>query len=418
MKKVVVDIFDISYEGAGVGRFDEKVVFVPKTLLKEKVEAVIVKEKSNFSIGELSNIVVPSEKRTVPRCPYFEKCGGCDFQHCDYENEKKIKTQILERELRKIGCETAVDFESGDRFGYRNKLKLEIVDGKVGYYKAKSHEFFEIEECCIATKEINKAIKLVKEFLLNNNLKGVKSVYIKQVEKEIGVCFLFDKEQRFKDKKLKKIEIFEEISLFFAYGDVLESDSVRIYCVKGNKTFQKKVDNVVFQYDISAFNQINDKIAEKMYEFVVDKTKGKRVVNAYSGQGFLTYLISKNANFVYGIEYQKSAHDCAEKLMECLSEYKIENICGKVEDCLEKIILRDNIDVLVLDPAREGCKKEVLDTILKSKVEQIIYISCNFSTLMRDVKLLRNGYSIDTIKIYDMFPCTANMETIVVLKKI
>lgn len=418
MEKQIVDIFDISYEGAGVGKNNGKVVFVPKTLEGERVEVEKIKNTSSFSLAKLVQVVDESKDRIVPKCPYFSECGGCDFQHCNIETESKIKQDILKKELKKVGFSGEIGFVASDkRFFYRNKIKLEVKGGKIGYFKAKSQDFFAIKECPIATEEINKTIPIVEEFLKENKFKGLKSVYIKQVEDDIGVCFLFDKNCKKDVKNLKKIEIFDKKSLFFAFGDVLENNSTQIFGVFGNQKLLKNIDGHNVEIDISAFNQINDNVAEKLYNLVEDLTANKRVVNAYSGQGLLTYLISKKAKFVYGIEYQKTAHESAEKLKKLNENYKIENVCGKVENCLSEILLRDRIDLIVLDPAREGCDKNVLNEILRCNIEKIVYISCNFATLTRDLKVLTQKYAIESVKIFDMFPCTANMETVVILGK-
>ena len=141
------------------------------------------------------------------------------------------------------------------------------------------------------------------------------------------------------------------------------------------------------------------------------------MINAYAGQGALSVMMAKIAKFVYGIEVQQSAHRQAEKLKDCIEEYKIENICGKVEDKISSILQRDFIDLIVLDPSRSGCERSVLKEILKNNIETIVYVSCNFSTLVRDLTELKKNYNIDCVKIFDMFSCTANLETVVVLSK-
>jgi len=418
MKKVNVKIEDISYEGAGVGRADGKVVFVPKTLVGEEVEAVVTKETTSFAIGQLSGLLKPNSNRIEPACPYFAICGGCDFQHCSYKDEVEIKKELVKEEFAKIEIIEGVEFEpSEDRLWYRNKIKLEVENGKIGYYKNKSHDFFEITSCPIATKEINSMLPIIKEFIFENKFVGLKSVYVKQVEKKLAVCLLFLKNAKKQQKNIKKLEKFDKNSVFFAYGDVLEDNKTEIYCLYGEGKLTKKIAENNIEIDVGAFNQINSKVASKMYDDVLKLVDNKRVINAYSGQGLLTYLIAQKAKFVYGIEYQKSAHLAAEKLKELISDYKIENVCGKVEENIGPILLRDKIDLIVLDPARKGCQKEVLDSILGSGIDEIIYISCKYSTQVRDIKILKEKYKIDSVKIFDMFPNASNVETMVFLRK-
>lgn len=151
MRKEIVDIFDISYEGSGVGKISGKVAFVPKTLIGEKVLVELRKENENFVQAELKDVLVSSEMRILPKCPYFQVCGGCDFQHCDYDEELTIKKEILNRELNKAGFDGDIKvFKCSDRYNYRNKIKFDVLSlDKIGFYKAKSKEFFEVDECPI-----------------------------------------------------------------------------------------------------------------------------------------------------------------------------------------------------------------------------------------------------------------------------
>ncbi|MBP3619943.1 MAG: 23S rRNA (uracil(1939)-C(5))-methyltransferase RlmD [Clostridia bacterium] len=416
--KNIVEIFDMSYEGAGVGKLEGKVVFVPKTLVGDVVEIKKEKETRSYILGRVLSYQKSSADRIVEKCPYFEKCGGCDLQHCAYEMELRVKKNVVLREFQKIGYNGEVGIvASENRFGYRNKIKLEYVGGKLGFFEMKSRRLVEIERCEIADERINLSIGKISDFLKNNSFEFLKSVYIKVIENSVGICFLFEKNVKNAIKNAKKLEILKEFSVFCAEGVVLESNETKIFHIFGNKKFIYNWNGFECETDISAFNQINDEVAKKLYDYVQVQTKNKRVVNAYSGQGLLTLLIARDAKFVYGIEYQKSAHASAEKLKSQIDEYKIENVCGMVEDCLGEILQKDCIDLIVLDPAREGCDKKVLEEIVTSDIEMVVYVSCNFATQVRDLKSLNDKYEVKSVKIFDMFPCTANMETVAILKR-
>jgi len=416
MDKNLIDIFDISYEGAGVGKIDSKIVFVPKSLVGEQVKAEIIKTNNSFSVGKLLEVCCSSKKRIKPFCPYFEICGGCDFQHCSYEHEQFLKVTILKREISKVfECEDIQIFASPKRFFYRNKIKLEVKDDEVGYLKAKSHIFFPIQKCPIASEQINNCIDKLRLFLKQVKFKGLKSVYLKEVDGNVSICFLFNKTQQKQNSHLD-FSILEGFSVFFCFGDVLESNETKIIHVYGKLKTNKIFKNLLLPVEVSAFNQINDDVATALYEYVCDLMKNKRVVNAYSGQGLLTLLLSKESKFVYGIEFLKNAHESAEKLMQNEKDYKTQNICGKVEECLGQILQRDKIDAIVLDPSREGCKPEVLQQIVESKIESVVYIACNFASLVRDLRILKENYDLINVCVFDMFPCTANMETVAILK--
>ncbi len=405
----IVQINDISYEGSGVGKLDGQVVFVPKTLIGEKVEIEFVKTSKKYIVGNVKNILLESPLRIKPQCPYFDVCGGCDFQHTTYENEKKIKINVLQKEFSKIGYSGNFDFEEcNKRFYYRNKIKFEVEDSKLGYYKNKTHDFFEVDVCPIASEKINNAIPKVLQFMQKNELKDLKNVYIREFENTLGICFLFDKNAKKCTKNVKNIENLKDFYIFFAYGEILESDKTQI--------FGLNLNGKLTDFDMRSFNQVNDFVAQKLYSFVEEYAKDKIVVNAYSGKGALTCRLAQIAKFVYGVEYQKSSHLEAEKLRKSNKKENIKNICGKVEDEINGILSQSSINLIILDPARAGCDAKVLDEIIKNEIEEIVYISCNFSTLVRDLKILLKKFTIKFVKIFDMFPLTSNMETVVVLK--
>ena len=414
-----VEIFDVSYDGAGVGKLDDKVVFVPKTLPNEKVQVRVEDTKGKYLTATCEKVFVASEKREAAKCPYFEICGGCDFQHCGYDFEKQLKEKILKSELAKVGYFGELEFVKSDkRFFYRNKIKLEVEGDKIGYFKPKSHNFFEVKTCPISDEKILKTLPLIEEFLRENCFENLKNVYIKSVDENVAIFFLFSKNAKKMQKNVKKIDIFRKFWIFFAYGDILESDKTEVEFVFGQKKFFKKFRNFQFEISPQGFSQVNDTVAAKLYDFVVEFCQSKNVVNAYSGQGLLTAMIASKAKSVFGIELQKSAHACAEKLKKVLAIENMHNVCGKVEERLAGVLAKEKIDLIVLDPAREGCKKAALEEMISGKVGEIVYVSCNFATLVRDLKVLQSAYKLSSVRVFDMFPCTANMETVAILKRI
>ncbi len=402
------EIFDVTYSGNGVGKIDDKIVFVPYVDIGEVVDVDILKDKSSYSNCELKKVVTPSKNRILPKCPYFAKCGGCNFQFLTYERELELKKLMLKNELKKVGFDREIEITpSEDRFNYRNKIKLTYKNGRLGFNLIKSHDFLEIKNCLLADEKISKAIKDVEEFLKDNRFKFLENVTFRSVENDVLITFLFSKDENLiLDKNLQQYSIFKGI------GSILESDKTKIKLINGEKENFKLYDNIKFPVDAQAFLQVNDKIAKLLYQKIIENTEGKKVINAYSGQGLLTLLLAKKCGKVIGIEYQKSSHRIAEKL----KTQNIKNYCGKVEDVLPKLLENEKFDAIVLDPAREGCEKVVLDVISKSCIPSVIYISCNFPSLVRDIKRLSN-YKIDQVEIFDMFPCTKNLEVFTKLSR-
>lgn len=400
-----IKILDISYNGKGVGKEEGgKTIFVPKVDVGEEVEVEVSKTNKTFDEGKVLTLLNTSSHRIKPKCPYFEKCGGCDFQHLTYEREKEIKTEIIKREFEKIGVKEKIEFiESEKRFNYRNKITLKHQNGKLGFNEASSHNFVEISFCPLADERINKAIGKVLEFLKTKHFSFLKSVSFLLSESDVLITFLFTQHE-----KLVLNEALKAYSVFLAVGEVLEK--ARITKVFGKECFYK-VCGVNFPLFPTSFLQVNTLVSEKLYQFVQHNVRDTRVVNAYSGQGVLSVILAEKNEFVFGIEYQKSSHEIAEKI----KTKNMINFCGKVEDVLPK--LTDKVEAIVLDPARAGCKKEVLEAISKSSIAKIVYISCNFATLMRDLSLLLKDFKTEKISIFDMFPQTANLETCVILTK-
>ena len=209
LMKSIVEIVDVSYEGSGVGRLDGKVVFVPKTLVGDVVRISKVKENRSYILGEVVAFERKSQDRIVAKCPYFEKCGGCVFQHCDGEKEHEIKKNFVLKEFKEIGF-----VSSANRFFYRNKIKLDYVDGQLGFYSGKNRQFIEIKKCLIADEKINFALEKLGEFLQKNHFSMLKSVYIKKVENDVGICFLFEKMQKNPLKNAKILKFCKNLVFF------------------------------------------------------------------------------------------------------------------------------------------------------------------------------------------------------------
>ena len=403
--KVKIKILDISYNGKGVGKEEGgKTIFVPKVDVGEEAEVEVLKTNKTFDEGKVLTLLNTSSHRIKPKCPYFEKCGGCDFQHLTYEREKEIKIKIIKREFEKIGVKENIEFvDSEKRFNYRNKITLKHQNGKLGFNEASSHNFVEISFCPLADERINNSIGDVLEFLKTKHFSFLKSVSFLLSESDVLITFLFTQRE-----KLVLNEVLKAYSVFFAVGEVLEK--ARITKVFGKECFYK-VCGVSFPLFPTSFLQVNTLVSEKLYQFVQHNVRDSRVVNAYSGQGVLSVILAEKNEFVFGIEYQKSSHEIAEKI----KTKNMINFCGKVENVLPK--LTDKVDAIVLDPARAGCKKEVLEAISKSNIAKIVYISCNFATLIRDLSFLLKDFEIENATIFDMFPLTANLETCVILTK-
>ena len=406
-----IDIQDYGYDCEGVARREDgKVCFVPYTLKGERVLAQVVEEEKSFVRCRCQEIKKKSEKRVLPLCQYYGVCGGCNLQHTSYEQELAIKKEVLSKQLSKAKYNGQINVVKSEKeYFYRNKIKLFRAEKGLGLKKPASNEVVEIEKCVIVDEYLNKALKAVQTFIKAQGiLEQTRQVVLKNQGDDVLVWFNFEKEV--------KVD-FQGLQIMLGYGS-------GIFMSVGDSSPRKVLgaENLIFKENdidgtikVNSFRQVNSEVAQKLYECVLKHIKIGDVVNAYSGAGLLTAMIAKK-NRCYGIEIGEAEHSDAEKLKRENSLGKMFNFLGDVRRVLPKV-LGTSVKTVVLDPPRKGCDKRVCQILNDSKVERIIYISCDSATLTRDIQRLRS-YKISSATLFDMFPKTANMETVVVLDKI
>lgn len=385
-------IIDYGYNGEGIAKINGKVCFIPKTIVGEEVEFSCIKENSKFCFGELEKLIKPSEIRTTPSCKYFDQCGGCCFQHIPYSEELKIKKQLFLKEFSKVEKLEDIKINYDEEFCYRNKIRLAVKNKNLGFFKEKSKDFLPVDKCLLVNSEVNNLISKVNEYLKTTNL-VMKEVIFYDFEDKFAVDFI-------SDSKIKKLD--------FPFVDNIMINH------KGKSIFFTE-NNLQLEFNGNQFRQINNKIANFLYEKISSMIKNEKVINAYSGAGLLSALIAKKAKHVYGIELNHFSHLSAEQLKNKNNIQNLTNICGYAEKEIAKY--SKDCDCIVLDPPRAGCDKTLIDCLLTNLPKKIIYISCNPATLVRDLLLLKDIYKISSSELFDMFPKTANIESMVVLDK-
>lgn len=392
MKDIELEIIDYGYDGEGVARSGGKVFFVPKTIVGERVKAQIVKENAKFCHCKLVEVIHKANERQDSPCPYFDKCGGCNFQHISYEKELEIKKSRLKKEFEKIGYFRDIPLVSSEEnYGYRNKIRFKVKNGQTGFFEEKTNDFLSVKKCLLINQQMNDMVDKVNTFLKTIRAK-VDEVVLNLVNGKIIVDFV-SKEKLGKD--------------FAPSFDLVYLNH------KGDKVLGEE-QGIKYHFVGDMFRQVNESVAKSIYSEVKEKASGKVIINAFSGAGVLSGILAKKASKVYGIELNKNAHESAEELKKMNNILSLENICGYVEKEIDKI--EEQIDCIVLDPPRAGCHRGVIDYILTKQIPSIIYVSCNPATLVRDLKLLQEKFDIESAKGFDMFPRTANIETMVVLK--
>ena len=427
--------------GEGVAHADGSVIFIPYAMQGEVVEAKVLSVKKGIAYAKLINVIEKSSHRREPICPFYTKCGGCDIQHIDYEQGLIVKKDQVEGCLKRIAKLDGFDIKinkSEKVAECRNKLTLPFgeKDGKVilGFFSERTHRVVGIDYCVLGVK----TQEIISTFLSWAN-KYKLPVY----SEESGKGLLRTLSARvIKDKFMFTIvatrenvphldELVDVLNKKFDNPVIyLNINSKKTNVILGDKNIllsgekRLKCDALGIKYELSPFSfaQVNDGVRDKLYTKVLSFIDEKdTVIDAYSGAGLMSTLIARKAQKVYGAEIipdaVKDADYCAEQ-----NGVK-DKVVNKVGDCaklLPEIVKEigkvDNLTV-VLDPPRKGCDGAVLESVMKSGARKIIYVSCNPATLARDLVALKENYSIQTVEIFDMFPWTKHVETIVCLCK-
>ena len=438
MENKKFEIETLGINGEGIAKENGNVFFIPFALPKEKVEIQILKEKGNLKFCKLQNIIKKSPFREEPKCKYYGVCGGCNLQHLSYFESLNFKTNLVKETLKKIaGIDAEVLNTIGvlDRYNYRNKMVFPIgkTDGKnvVGMFKEKSHDVIEIETCEIANLVINKVLKIFSLYLQKSNFEG----YFKNEENGILKyisCRVLDGVPSItivsKKDVSKELKIFEELikkefknySLWLNINNKKTSEilSDNFKFIGGKKELE--VDEFGIKYSVHpySFMQVNNEIKSKLYSKILENVdKEKIVIDAYSGAGLLSAIISKNAKKVYGIEIIKTATNDANILKTLNKIENLDNINGDAVKMLPQILKTKKDAVVVLDPPKAGVDKKLIDVLNNSSIQKIIYVACGLTTLCRDLKMLQEKFDILLVQPYDMFPNTNHIETLVCLQR-
>lgn len=441
-----LNITALSTDAAGIARTSKGVVFVHGALPGETVKAEIVARKKDFSIADTVSIIKNSSGRAVPRCKYYGHCGGCQLQHANYETQLKLKADIVRDAMTRLGgfkpelfekltCESSPDF-----WGYRNKAAFPVQNfkGKIitGFYRAGTHRLELIRQCPVNAKKLNEIYGKILDGLENPKNK-----------------FPFDGyDERENKGKLRHLIARTGINtgeslLSFVINGKLSARSVKALASLGNSArpdtltinHNSKPGNVILgtytenllgsgiiserlgkyklMFDTASFFQVNTGQAEKLFAYASNLAEGaENILELYSGVGSLTCYLAEKAKSVTSVEEWRGAVRMAVKNLSANNFENVNALCGRSEEIIED--LKNNYDVVVLDPPRDGCERSVLEAINKFGVKKIIYVSCNPATLARDCKILfGHGYELIKIKAFDMFPQTAHVETVAELKK-
>lgn len=440
-------IESVSSEGMGVSHIDGFCVFIPQTVDGDVVIAKILKVKSGYAYAKLIKIITPSKYRVQSPCAAFSKCGGCQLMHINYEKQLEIKKGIIENALKRIG---KIDVPVSKMIGadialrYRNKMIFPIgidKNGKkiCGFYRERSHDIIELDDCLLGDELISKIIKAVMKFTEKYKITVYNEEQHKGILRRLFIRYGYNTEEMMvvlsiNSKTLPHYNEFAKIiseispkikSIILNFNTkktnaVLGDDNAVIY---GSETISDTLLGMKYEISPHSFFQINPYQTEKLYNEALDLaeiSENDKVMDLYCGIGTISLSAARKAKSVIGVEIVEQAILNARKNAE---ENGIKNAVFYAKDASELVPqLIENgerPDVVILDPPRKGSDEKTLLAISKAKPKRIVYVSCNPATLARDLRFLEdNGYETKSVCGVDMFPQTMHIESVALLEQI
>ena len=439
------------YEGFGLARKDGFVIFVEGVCDGDFIEAKITKIKKNFANAQLIKIIEPSIHRVKPFCPIFNACGGCQWQYIEYEHQLNVKQNIVKELLSKtLGYDVDVKktMPSPEIKEFRHKIQMPVSQTKnskrflIGYYKKGSHEIINTKFCPIQPAIINNILERIREKAQELNVtayneknhKGDLKHIIFRISKNTGeilVCFVINNTKISNEIKSLAEFIFNEneqikgVSVNFntAKNNVILGEKTKN--ITGVKTYAEKIGKVSYVISPESFFQINPEsfknILDKVKELIVEHSKDKKpaILDAYSGVGSFGLYLSGIADKITCVEEVESACNNAKSACKINNIKNIDVINGDAQEVFENLVKENKkFDFVILDPPRKGCTKDSLDYCAKLADKYIVYVSCNPSSLARDLIYLKNlGYELKFAQTADMFCYTYHVETIALIEK-
>lgn len=449
-KEYIFNIEALGYEGEGIAKIEGYPVFIPGALIGEKVKVIITKVKKNFAYGNLLEILEESDKRRIPDCRSYNVCGGCTAQHLSYEDQLDFKFSRVKDCIRKIGGldDSIVKYPIGmeNLYRYRNKVQFPVgmVNGKlsIGFFSEKSHEIIDMDTCLLQDEESEQIIAIIRKWMNDYSIMPAKNdgkFFKKGLIRHIVVRKAFNTNEIM----VILVTTNKEIPYIEKLIETLNSKNCAIRSIVQN--INDKDTNLVmgekcitlwgadyicdyigkYKFNISplSFFQVNPVQTEVLYNKALEYAdlNGDEVVfDAYCGTGTISLFLSQKAKMVYGVEIISQAIDNAKVNAEINNVKNAQFYVGKSEEIIPQLI-KDGIipDVIVVDPPRKGCDSKLLDALGKAKPRRIVYVSCDPSTLARDLKYLEShGYKTQEIQPVDMFPMTKHIENVAFLTKL
>jgi 23S rRNA (uracil1939-C5)-methyltransferase len=421
-----VRIEKLIYGGDGLAHSDGSTVFVPFVLPDEQVAVEAIERKKKFVRGRVEKLLTPSPERVAPRCPYFHACGGCHYQHIPYEAQLRYKLDILRETLRRIGridWSGPVTLHPSSPWGYRNRAQWKVRpvnNGEdsaklsnvgIGYFRAGSTAFIAVDECAILSPSLERTLRFLRQALAAHELPStIREIeaFVDAADQKLLLNIAFTGSTAPVSDLAHKIhriipDAVESILFHDPGQDRMElvGPGYLHYSVAGNN----------YRVGHMSFFQVNRYLIEEMMGAVAGDAPAEGLaIDLFAGVGLFTLPLANRFTRVIAVESNPaSVRDLEANLAS--SRGNVESRCADVEDFLGKT--REVPRLVVMDPPRSGLDPRALARVARLGSERITYVSCDPSTLARDLaELLKAGYVLKELHLFDLFPQTFHIESI------
>lgn len=443
-QRIPLKIKRMGINGEGIGFYKKTLIFVPGALKGEEVFCQISSVRRNFAEAKLLKINKKSKNRVEPPCSIYKECGGCQIMHLQYDKQLEFKTDVIRQALMKFKPEGYENYEIRKTIGmsepehYRAKLQFQVRsfggNVKAGLYAQGTHRLIDIKDCLVQdslTQEmINRVAELLGKYKLpiynERKIAGVRTVMIRraQASGEVQLIFITSKRLDFDDVVIELVREFPELKTVAVninasktsdiYGQITE-------VIWGQESINEEVLDYGFSLSPRAFYQLNPKQTQILYSEAVkalDVKEDDDLIDAYCGVGTIGLAFAGKVKSVRGMDIIPEAIQDAKENALYMGFTNTHYEAGKAEDIIPRWyseVFRAN--ALIVDPPRTGLDDKLLNTILKMPPEKMVYVSCNTSTLARDLVTLTKVYHVHYIQSVDMFPHTARTEAVVKLQR-
>jgi 23S rRNA (uracil1939-C5)-methyltransferase len=431
---LLLTIEKLVYGGDGLARTPadaagrSMAVFLPFVLPGEQVEAEVLQAKPGFARGSVSQVIVRSPERIEPKCPYFQRCGGCHYQHIPYDRQLEYKVGILRetfQRVAKVELPAEVRVHGSQPWNYRNRTRLQVrtrPQFELGYFRFGSHEFLGVQECPISSRLVNQVLRQLLDLKGCECPAGVEELELfadADDERMLAWAFCGRESNRdalnlWAERVRREVPAIAGITLFpsRSRSDEEGVEAGKPLAQSGAADFLYRVQDRNYCVSAGSFFQVNRSLVDELVSTVSGRAKGEVAFDLYAGVGLFSKALAESFHHIFAVEASQTSY--ADLVQNRAANVKA--VCARTEDYLQSANKRP--DLIVMDPPRAGVGKAVSRKLVEVAAARVRYVSCDPATLARDlVPLLAAGYHIEEAHLFDLFPQTFHIESVMLLAR-